>query len=161
MWACTTYIAQYHLPAEHYFEKHFNRVMLIRSFKNTPSGGHIKDCCDEMSLQSFANRKFNIIGCIRILMSSYFCIWFQGFWIQEMVEVPVSSRVLWMYGTKQPVQIAFKWTKKIVKPMKQKEREKVKIVKWYVSLGSSSLYFSKEFQHMEGMGCISKSACLC
>lgn len=147
MWACTTYIAQYHLPAEHYFEKHFNRVMSIRSFKNTPSGGHIKDCCDEMSLKSFAIRRFNI-GCIRILMNSYFCIWFQGFWIWEIVEVPVSSRVLWMCGTKQPVKFPFRWTKKIIKPVKQKEREEDKIIEWYVSLGSSTLYFSKEFQYM-------------
>lgn len=53
MWACTTHIAQSHLPAEHYFEKHFNRIISIRSFKNTPTGGHIKGYCDEMSLQTY------------------------------------------------------------------------------------------------------------
>lgn len=66
-----------------------------------------------------------------------------------------------MCGTKQPVKFPFKWAKKIIKPVKQKEREEDKIVKGYISLGSSTLYFSKEFQYKEGMGCISKSACIC
>lgn len=144
MWACTTHIAQYHLPAEHYFEKHFNRIISIRSFKNTPTGGHIKGYCDEMSLQNFANRKFDIVVCIRILMSSYSCIWFQELWIWGMVEVPVSSRVfLCMCGTKQPVKFLFKWAKKMIKPARQKERKEDKIVVIHRSCQLSLYIFLK------------------
>jgi len=144
MWACTTDFAQYHLPAEHYFEKHFNRIISTRSFKDTPTGGHIKGYCDEMYLQSFANRKFSI-GCIRILMSSYFCIWFQELWIWGMLEVPVSSRVfLCLCGTKQPVAFLFKWAKKI-KLMSERERQENKAVELYIEnlINPSSVFFQR------------------